>query len=252
MTLKIRQLILPRHPKGASDHRRTARRAAVAVAMIATALGLVSRCEFDGGLLDRNSAASREHASQQQAVEDRVNNSAYVQAHKSDVRTDIVTFSVDICGLLGEFHHRVEAAGGDEAPKPIDVAVRETVTALEAIAAASDDAAHHADALIAPAVDPILEPGTDLDIWSGLRSELAADFRAAATDLRLLQVPLVQGYPHADTSLVTTLADTAHTAGARLTALNEAMSSVISRMPIPNPETVTAVRASAVCMAGDA
>ncbi|MFC4125623.1 hypothetical protein [Nocardia rhizosphaerae] len=221
----------------------------VRILMIGTALVLavfcITRCEFDGGLLDGNSAASRENAEQVRAAAQVAADRDYFAEHQSDVHTDMVAFAASLCSATESFQGAVPESNSE--PMTIAAAFDGVRADLAVLGGAARDARDTVAALALPATDRVLTPGTDASTWARLRDRVSGAFGDVANSVASVESQLNAAELSDVDAATAVLRGAGDTVGSRLSSLAQTVNDVLARLPIPNQETLAALQAAEVC-----
>ncbi len=220
-------------------------RVLVVASILIVAVLCVTRCEFDGGLLDKESEASRKSAEQLRAAARAAAERDYLTEHQSDIHTDVIAFAAALCSATDSFRSAVPRSSSE--PTTVDAALANVRTDLAVIGGAARGARDSVTGVPIPATDQVLTPGTDAETWGRLRDRASRAFGDVATSADTIDDRLNIA-EHSDFDAATTELRRANDAmEAQLTALAETVDDVLARLPIPNQETLTALRAAEVC-----
>ncbi len=220
-------------------------RALLIVTTLLTVMLILAQCEFDGGLLDENSEASRENAEQLRAAAQAAADRVYFAEHKADVHTDMVTFAASLCSATEAFRAALPASSDET--MPIDAAFGAVRTDLAVIGHAARDAHDFVAAVAVPVTDRVLTPGTDAATWVNLRDRASGAFGDVANSVDGIEDRLHAAQRWDADAATAELRGANDAIGYQLTVLAATVNDVLARLPIANQETLDALHAAEVC-----
>ncbi|MDE8647472.1 hypothetical protein PXH69_21095 [Rhodococcus qingshengii] len=235
-------------PNTANTRRRTCLRAAATLAAVAAVAVVAARCDVDGGLLDRNSGASRNLVEQRDAAIKAAEDRDYYDRHKDDVDEVAVAFLGEICDSVKALDSTVAGTQGRDTPVSVETAVTTMAGNLRAVADSADAGAARVSAAHTPVVDVILMPSTPPDAWMHINADVSGGFHEAASNVRDLENELQSRSYTDENALALTLESINSRTGEQLDTLGTTIEQSLNASPISNKQTRDALSNTGKCV----